>query len=185
MTLRACTLCERWIGLVLLSATLMLATAPAAHADELEMRVKAAFLYNFARFTSWPDDQLDPGSFVLCVRAGEALNAALLSAIADKELQGRRVSVRRLGPGEAIQGCQLLYLDIGSDGGPGLAAATAMLTVGEGREFAQNQGMIGFYLIDGRLRFAINPERARQAGLQLSSRLLGLAEIVDSGEPDG
>ena len=41
--------------------------------------------------------------------------------------------------------------------------------------------MIGLFIEDGRMRFAINPDAAQRAGLRLSSRLLSLAKIVKEG----
>ena len=56
-----------------------------------------------------------------------------------------------------------------------------VLTVGDGDDFARNGGMIGLFVEDGRMRFAINPDAAHRAGLRLSSQLLKLAKIVKEG----
>ena len=56
-----------------------------------------------------------------------------------------------------------------------------VLTVGDGDGFARGGGMIGLFVEDGRMRFAINPNAAQRAGLRLSSQLLKLARIVKEG----
>jgi hypothetical protein len=56
-----------------------------------------------------------------------------------------------------------------------------ILTVGDGDAFASGGGMIGLFVEDGRMRFAINTEAAHRAGLRFSSKLLNLAKIVKGG----
>ncbi|MCP4688714.1 MAG: YfiR family protein, partial [Desulfobacterales bacterium] len=53
-----------------------------------------------------------------------------------------------------------------------------VLIVGETRGFAQREGMINFLNLENRIRFEINNERSKQAGLKISSRLLKLGIIV-------
>jgi len=55
---------------------------------------------------------------------------------------------------------------------------TSVLVVGETDGFAAAGGMIEFLLEDNHVRFAINPDATRRAGLKCSSSLLALAKIV-------
>ena len=57
----------------------------------------------------------------------------------------------------------------------------SILTVGDGEDFARGGGVIGLFIEDGRMRFAINSDAAQRAGLRLSSKLLSLAKIVKEG----
>jgi hypothetical protein len=54
----------------------------------------------------------------------------------------------------------------------------AVLTVGTSDQFARSGGMVGLFVEDGRMRFAINPDAAQRSGVRLSSRLLALAKLV-------
>jgi hypothetical protein len=54
----------------------------------------------------------------------------------------------------------------------------AMLTVGETDGFAEHGGAINFVVQARKVRFQINPARAEQAGLKMSSQLLRLATLV-------
>ena len=66
----------------------------------------------------------------------------------------------------------------------GLIAATrdqSVLLVGESSGFASRGGAINFYLDDGKVRFEVNPDVAKSSGIWISSRLLRLARIVESG----
>jgi hypothetical protein len=56
-----------------------------------------------------------------------------------------------------------------------------VLTVSDGKGFAQGGGIIELYVEGGRMRFAIDVDAAQ--GLQISSRLLGLAKVIQSVRP--
>jgi len=53
-----------------------------------------------------------------------------------------------------------------------------VLIVGDGREFAERGGVIGLFVEDGHMQFAVNLGLARRAGITLSSQMLSLATIV-------
>jgi hypothetical protein len=50
-----------------------------------------------------------------------------------------------------------------------------VLVVGEGEEFCRAGGSIGFLMVSNKVRFAISQDAIRQAGLQVSSKLMALA----------
>ena len=58
-----------------------------------------------------------------------------------------------------------------------------MLTVGNSQQFAEAGGMIGFFMQDSHVRFAINPGAAQHANLRVSSKLLSLAKLVNYPAP--
>ncbi|MEO8662099.1 MAG: YfiR family protein [Bryobacteraceae bacterium] len=174
---------RRWARLS--RCALLLLAIPAIAQITDEYYVKAAFLYNFARFVEWP-----PGTFhkpedrfAICVLGEDPFGRALEDTIAGKTLEGRLFRVARIRDAAHAAGCQILF--IGSSEQKQLAEivsalpATGILTVGEMRGFATSGGIINFVLNDGRVRFQINRRPAAKANLQISSRLLSLAEIVD------
>lgn len=150
---------------------------------ELETRLRAAFLFNFARFTDWPADQARQ-RFDLCVRGTDDLALVIGNELNGKQVREREVRVRRVLQPTGLNGCQLLYLQnnqhpLSAQWLEALAGEPVLL-VGEGRSFSRAGGMVGFFLSEGRLRFSINPVRVRGAGLAMSSRLLNLADIAES-----
>src|SRR3989442_524193 len=76
----------------------------AAQTSTVEYEVKAAFLYNFAKFVDWPPQAFggagDP--FAFCV-AGDAFAGALEKVLAAETLNGRRLLVRRIAPADNLQ----------------------------------------------------------------------------------
>ncbi|QCX51023.1 YfiR family protein [Ralstonia pseudosolanacearum] len=174
----------RWLCAALGVACAAIAWMGAARAQvqASEVEVKAAFVYNFALFTSWPAGTLLANApMVLCVAPDHALQAAL-GRLAGKSVHGHRLEVRRIGDG-AVAGCHVAVLD---DRAPSQAVrldpAAPVLTVVDGGRVARAGGgsgpMIALSLQDSRVVFDIDAAAARQAGLQLSSQLLRLARSV-------
>lgn len=160
---------------------LALLARPAAADGQREYAVKAAFVYNFARFVSWPETALAPGQpFVVCVVGRNPFGDLLDRAVRDKKVHGRPVVVRA--QQGSVEACHLAFLArAGDDPVESLlasAAARHVLTVGEGPEFAARGGAIAMVLEGGRVRFQINLKAVREAGLQVSAELIDVASRV-------
>jgi len=149
-----------------------------------EYRIKAAFLYNFAKFTEWPAGSFaDPQAPLrICVYGDDPFGDALES-IAGKTVRGRPVEVDRLDALSAGEPCHLLF--ISESEAPNLPRILAalqrrpVLTVADIPGFAGAGGIINLKVNkEDKIRFEINVAKARLAGLRLSAKLLSLAEIA-------
>jgi hypothetical protein len=148
-----------------------------AQAPALEYQVKASYLYNFARFVTWPGDVFaGDGKFNLCVVGAERFGPAL-DAFADERVEGRAILVHRLehaGRARAAR-CHMLFVGAGSEAeSTNAGAERGTLTIGESAGFLERGGMINLIEVRGRIRFEINQPAAARAGLVVSSRLLSL-----------
>ena len=175
-------------GRVVLTAVALIATicshGAAASIDAQtasDVAVKAAFLYNFAKFVEWP--ALLPGApIVACVVGDDDIAAALVKTVSGQNISGHALDVTS--PRE-IAGwtlCQVLFI---ADADPrrnaeGLRDVRALpvLTVSDGKGFTQAGGIIELFVDGGKMRFAINVDAAERSGLHLSSRLLKLARLT-------
>lgn len=161
------------------------ASAQTSPAGEYE--VKAAFLLHFAQFVDWPPEVFKGAGSPLtfCTAGGDPFHGALDASLNGKAIDGRWVRVLHFRQAQEIQGCQVLFL--GTPEKKSIAAELAnlkgapVLTVGESEHFAQDGGMIGFFLEDNKVRFEINLEAAEHAKLKISARLLALAKTVIGG----
>jgi hypothetical protein len=170
---------------VIALAVVMLASAAfVASQSVTQPALKAAFLFNFAKFVEWPLD-LSPAALCVCVLDDVAVEDSLSQLISGAPVPGRSVALVKGARNRSLRGCHVVYV---GDTDPARVAATLdevknapILTVGDGDQFARDGGMIGLFIEDGRMRFAINPDAAQRAGLRLSSRLLSLAKIVKEG----
>jgi hypothetical protein len=184
--------CPRSISAATLAVAIILAAASgraegqgaAAEDITLNVAVKAAFLFNFAKFAEWPALP-SGGPIVLCVVGNEAVAVALAETVRGQNIGGHPLDVLRPPDSSAWRTCQLLFIADADArrSSPGLSAikAVPVLTVSDSKGFAQTGGIIELYVDAGRMRFAINVDATARSGLSLSSRLLGLANVVRDG----
>lgn len=179
-------------AVAVLGLMLVLPCRLAAGGDEVpEHELKAAFLYNFARFTEWPEDDMPPGEpLELCI--ADAAVAGALEALVNRKFVGDHpLVVRQLtlsGRDTAtirplrLRYCEVLYvaqLDLRTAVAVlGRVNDAPVLTVGETEDFTRMGGVARFFVERGRLRFEINTTSAQHSKLQLSAKLLQLARIV-------
>jgi YfiR/HmsC-like len=153
--------------------------------DEALEQFKAVYLFNFAKLTVWP---ATAPAYVLtmCFIGAPGVRDLIERDVSGKLIGARHVEVRSLGPSERADDCSIVYIDPNIVGASSLAATAPAyaLTVSDARDFAQRGGMIELYFQDNRLRFIINLDNARLAGLKMSSSLLALASKVEQlGSP--
>jgi hypothetical protein len=156
-----------------------------------EYQVKAAFLYNFAKFVDWPPDAFPQPSapLHLCVFGEDPFGGELERIVHEKIVAGHPLRVLQPKRIAQARGCHILFV---SSWDPkevhSLLEAlkgSSTLTVGETREFTRLGGMITFLLASGRVRFEINPDAAHEARLKISAKLLSLARIAHSNSGGG
>ena len=156
------------------------ATGTPDEAQRTEYRIKTAFLYNFSRFVSWPEAVLQGSSeFSLCT-LGSTLFGEQLDTLTGKTVHGKALVVKRLDRAEDILDCQLVFIGQSDELNETLwiLKERPVLTVSDAAAFTENGGMIQFKVIDNKIRFSINADAARSAGLTISSKLLSLATSV-------
>ena len=170
-----------WHVLAMLVVTPFAAAAPADRASE--SAVRAALVYNFAKFTEWPANLIAPGELLsLCVAEDSSMAAELEELVANRTVGQRGLTVRRVRLDQSLLTCHLLYAR-GLDARRttrllDLIGSAPILTISDHEEFAQNGGIANFFVDGGRIRFAINVAAVQRARLQVSSKLLILARVV-------
>ena len=153
------------------------ATVFAAEGSESEL--KAAYLFNFAKYTRWPEEgSLGVSANIrFCIFQNPEV-AAKLKAVEGRKIGEHIVSVAAIDEIQSIEKCEVVLIGADAD----VKSTTAppfdrpgLLVVTEN----QPDGMISFIKTDSRLQFSVNLLRASQAKLKLSSDLLKLAISVD------
>ena len=169
---------------LLLFLILLTGAGTGGHAQETpEYQVKAAYLFNFAKFVEWPDRAFagPDAPFTICI-IGDDLFGGALKALQAKTVKNRKVAVKRVSAPAETGGCQVLFI------GPteedrldelllSLKGSTT-LVVGDMERFARRGGMIGFLMERNKVVFEINDSAAKRAGLELSSQLLKMARTL-------
>jgi hypothetical protein len=157
------------------------AGTPVAAQEASASQVKAAFLYNFAKFVEWPPGAFasNPDVITLGILEREPW-AAALEALQGKEVQGRKLVVKRCLNLEELKKCQIFFASAAEK--PGLVQIMAalqglpILTVtDEVDDFARLGVIINLTRVDDKIRFGIDAHNAEICGLKISSQLLKLA----------
>jgi len=145
-----------------------------------EYQVKAAFLFNFAKFVAWPPQTFkSPTDAVsICVLGPDPFGRSLDEAVAGKSVDGRKFVVRQVDSLGQAGGCQILFFAARQKKHATDTPLPGVLTVGETDGFAAGGGVIGFKLEGGRVRLEVNVDAAELGKLRISSKLLSLAQIV-------
>jgi hypothetical protein len=169
---------------LLLLATLGVGACAGAQAVADEAQIKAAFVYNFLKFVEWPAGAFaGPYSPVIVAIIGDGPTAdATAHFLALQRLDERQIVVRRVKEDQSLVGVHAAFV---TEHDPwklsqvlDSAASAGVLSIGEGEEFAAHGGVIALLVESRRVRFDIDLDAARAAGLQISSQLLALTRIV-------
>ena len=147
-------------------------------------QVQAAFLFNFAKFVTWPDDafQRSENSLIIGVLGEDPFGAVLEETVRDKTVMGKKLAVKRFARIQDAVNSHILFLSSSEESQllpllKVLEKAT-VLTVSDMEQFAERGGMVAFTVEDQKVRFNVNVEAVERAGLKMGSQLLKLARIV-------
>ena len=176
---RVSVLAALWVA-----AGMAFGTVSCVAAESSVQSLKLAFVYNFAKFTTWPTETFSsPASPIqLCVtRSGEDYSTAL-AALDGKTVQNRSVRTRLASRLEDLAGCHVVFIPESDarDATEYLRAARTgkALTVGDADAFIAQDGMIALVNAGNRIQFDVNLDAVQRAGLRVSAQMLKLARTV-------
>lgn len=168
--------------LALVSAVLMaIGHSQAQDSPPSEYRLKAAFLFNFAKFVEWPPEAFaeKTSPFILGVLGDNPFGNELEQTVAGKKVNDYPITVQTFRTAAEATNCHILFISNSEKKRlPEIIQrlhGTAVLTVSETERFIETGGMINFVSENNKIRFQINDEAAKAAGLKISSKLLSLA----------
>jgi hypothetical protein len=169
---------------ILAAASAVLVTFGVGRAQEAplsEYRLKAAFLFNFAKFVEWPQQAFaEPKSpIVIGVLGDNPFGTDLEETVRNKLIGARPVVVKEFQATDPATNCHILFISNSEKKRlPEILAPLrghSVLTVGDTERFIEAGGMINLVPEGNKIRFQINDETARSAKLRISSKLLSLA----------
>ncbi len=162
-----------------------------ANADDKDIHedeVKAAFVYNFAKFVEWPPGKIND-SINLCILGESPLGFSALKAIDGRTAQDKPLVTKLLNKSDDLKNCHIAFIAASERSKVAqllnIAEQQHALTVSDMDGFTQAGGAIELVKTEEKIRFAINLLAAKEAGLVISSRLLSLALAVydDNNRP--
>jgi hypothetical protein len=161
-----------------------------ARAQEVQLSesdLKAAFLFQFAKFVDWPAGAFagEDSPIEIGILGDDDFAAALQALLQGKKAHGRSFQVARVSTQAQARKCHMLFFRESETRklGPMLDGLRQLpiLTVGESADFIAQGGMMNFFIDDKQLRFEIGPSPVQAARLTVSSQLMRLAKIRKGG----
>jgi hypothetical protein len=183
--------------IILVAALLLVLTTWSPATSEMfdQSQVKAVFVYNLAKFISWPVQATDlqPGEaahFTIGILGHDVFNLFLEQATRGETIDGRLICVKRYGSLAEIekQPCQLLFVSAGQM--PiwpqirEVARRHRIFTVSDAVGFGRRGGMANLITSARRIIIEVNIQEAKRNGFTISSKLLNLARIVGNGKEE-
>lgn len=152
--------------------------------SQAEYKIKAAFIYNFAKFVEWPQQAFvnNNSPVIIGVLGRDPFGDILDDTVKNKTIGKRKIVVTRYKDVSNIGVCHILFIS-SSEKKRLLKIAdklkgTSILTVGEVKNFARKGGIIGFVRKEDTIGLEINLTNARQAKLKISSKLLKISKVI-------
>ncbi len=168
-----------------LPVALVLVAAPHPFQEPLEeYQVLAKVIRHFLALVTWPMPPDRPLKFA--VIGGNGFGTDLDVSFSRGPVGGRKVVLKYLSSGAYLadgESYDAVFIDRGEEARlPAILAKSAgkpVLTLGYSPGLAKRGVMVNFYLESSKIRFEVNTGRTKEAGLAISSHLLGMAKIVD------
>lgn len=170
---------SRYLLVAYLSFVFPVSYVAAQKESSVEYQVKAAFIYNFIAFTQWPENT---DQFIrLCVYGNDPFGKEI-DKLENKPVHGRHIHVQRISDHEALNTCQVIFFSQAVDGNLHKILVALqhqpILTLADNPDALVQGVVINMSLAQEKIVFEINLDRARQSGLDISSKLLQLAVKV-------
>lgn len=146
-----------------------------------EYQIKAAFIYNFARFIDWPAQAFssDTSPMIIGVLGKNVFGDSIQQIINGRSIQGHPLEFKEFSSVADATNCQVLFISPSEKDHLSKIlnhlVNTNILTVSEPDNFLDEGGMIRLFIVEDKVRFEINNQAAKKAGLTISSKLLSLA----------
>jgi YfiR/HmsC-like len=173
------------VTIILLTGTFQSSLANASDDESLEVKLKAAYIYNFLRFVEWPlNDNLTTN---ICVYGIKDSYQPAFSSMASLSKKTRKLEIEQLDVNaefNTLNSCQIIFI---TDKARNKSKAileylkdSNSLTIGESSDFIEKGGMINFIRVQDKVKFEINDDAAKAGGLKIPSKVLRIAERIVS-----
>ena len=174
---------RQWVSLAFMACSVMAAQAQSAN-SMAEYRVKAAYIYNFAKYVDWPGAETK--EFHVCTAGRDDLGGAL-SALDRRFAQGREIQVRQNVAMDQLRDCQIIF--VGEKDSKLLTSVVRqlmgapVLIVSDNQQAVESGAHITLASAEDRVEFDVNLATLQRANLKASSQMLKLARTTKPAKP--
>jgi len=152
-----------------------------SHSDSVsEYKIKAGFIYNFARFTQWPDKDKE---LRICIYGKDPFGYHI-DQLESKTVSSKTISILRTNIIDNIKNCHIVFLNIKTPDQRkfnkvlGTIKGSSILTMSDTKNAINYGVMVGFEIKNKKMSFDINYTSILASGLKIKPQLIKLAKKV-------
>ncbi len=149
-----------------------------------EDQIKAVFLYNLTNFITWPEESFknQTSPLRICILGKDTFGEFLEKVVRGESVKGREIVVERVHNTKGLCSCNILFISSSMKNQlpeifKGIRERN-VLTVSDVEGIANLGVMVNLVPKNNRMTVEINMVSAKNAGLEISSKLLKVATIV-------
>jgi hypothetical protein len=163
-----------------LCALVLAAPCAPAQNEASEEALRAAIVFNLARFAEWPPQAFAAADapLALCTAGATSEQNEAFMALAGRMVGDRPLQLHANVGARDIGECRILFVGHADEAWIEASRRPYLLSVGVGLAFAEGGGIVGLYRSGDRLRFAVNLKSMQSAGIRIGSQALQLSRIV-------
>jgi len=171
-----------WIAFLVLFTT---TSGSAQSKRDLAYKLQAVYLLNFLEFTEWPDSVFENGQspIVVGVLGTDPFAQVFEEVVRNETIADRPINVERFESAAGMTRCHAIFICLSErenySSHLNRLKGLPTLTVSEIDGFTYLGGCVSFYVEEGKLRFEINMQALKESGINMSSKLLRFARIVN------
>lgn len=171
----------RWPSIILVGLGILFQTSNVFAAVPAD-KIKAAYIYQLTKFVTWPDSPASADkTFTICVIGKEPIHDEL-KPLGQRKTKQQSIKIRYPNSARDTIGCNILYIARTEQHQLKTILEYShkkpILTVSSLPHFTENGGIIGFVIINNKVRLEINRAPARHNNIKLSAKLLEVANVI-------
>ncbi len=173
-------------GAVLLISAFLVFT-PVAHAEDADVKfdkVKAALIFKFINFVTWPEEafESDDTPLLICIVENRTIYNELKKSARKLRTASRPVEITFKKEGDPLKSCHIIFIDESVSrkfyGRFNELHRSFVLTIGDDEKFAREGGIIRISENNNRPDLEVNIDSAKDSKLTISSQVLKLSKVV-------
>ena len=152
-------------------------------AQDANTKIKAIFIYNFAKYVEWPPQKANADFVITLVTANSSLIKELEKMALTCKVGTQKIVVKVCTKPSEVGKTNLLFL--GNDKVTQIAEyntkclANNILLVTEGTGLIKKGAILSFVYADNKQQFELSKINAKKAGLYVSNNLANMAKTVE------
>jgi hypothetical protein len=151
------------------------------------IKVKAAFLRNFAHYVTWPPNAFadDRSPWRICILGDDPFGEVLEKTFKGRTEQERPFEILRAETLDKLPACQIMFVAYKDAASRRAVLSELMdrpvLTVGDATAFLQEGGIIRFRVAE-HVKISVNLDQARSVSLKIQNKMLEITyEVLENG----